>query len=143
MSLPLSSLSEPQALKIEIANRADAPNAALRIPKKTGWGSDYQKFTRVKQQWSIVGIAAAIRVEGGSIAEARIGLTNMGSVPIRASAVEQALVGCTLDEEAVKTATSSVADGTNPPSDPNGDADFRRHLARVLTVRAVLAAGAA
>lgn len=114
----------------------------VRIPKTTGWGSDYQKFTRVAQQWSIVGIAAAIRVEGGVIAEARIGLTNMGSVPLRATAVEQALVGCALEEAAVKAATASAAEGTNPPSDTNGDANFRRHLAGVLTARAVLNAGA-
>lgn len=114
----------------------------VRIPKTTGWGSDYQKFTRVAQQWSIVGIAAAIRVEGGAIAEARIGLTNMGSVPLRATAVEQALVGCALEEAAVKAATASAAEGTNPPSDTNGDANFRRHLAGVLTARAVLKAGA-
>lgn len=114
----------------------------VRIPKTTGWGSDYQKFTRVAQQWSIVGVAAAIRVDGGTIAEARIGLTNMGSVPLRASAVEQALVGCALEEAAVKAATAAAGDGTNPPSDTNGDAAFRRHLAGVLTARAVLAAGA-
>ena len=115
----------------------------VRIPKTTGWGSDYQKFTRVAQQWSIVGIAAAIRVEGGTIAEARIGLTNMGSVPLRATAVERALVGCALEAAAVEGATASAGEGTDPPSDPNGDADFRRHLAGVLTARAVLAAGAA
>jgi len=115
----------------------------VRIPKKTGWGTDYQKFTRVKQQWSIVGVAAAIRVEDGKIAEARIGLTNMGSVPIRATTVEQALVGCALEEGAIAQATASAGDGTNPPSDINGDADYRRHLASVLTKRAVLAAGAA
>lgn len=114
----------------------------VRIPKTTGWGSDYQKFTRVAQQWSIVGVAAAIRVDGGTIAEARIGLTNMGSVPLRATAVERALVGCALEEAAVKTATASAGDGTSPPSDTNGDADFRRHLAGVLTARAVMAAGA-
>ena len=114
----------------------------VRIPKTTGWGADYQKFTRVAQQWSIVGIAAAIRVEDGAIAEARIGLTNMGSVPIRATAVEQALVGCALEEAAVRAATASAAEGTNPPSDINGDANFRRHLAGVLTARAVLKAGA-
>lgn len=114
----------------------------VRIPKTTGWGSDYQKFVRVAQQWSIVGVAAAIRVEAGTIAEARIGLTNMGSVPIRATAIEQALVGCAVEEAAVKAATATAGDGTNPPSDTNGDADFRRHLAGVLTKRAVLAAGA-
>ena len=114
---------------------------SVRVPKTTGWGADYQKFTRVKQQWSIVGVAAAIRVDGGSIAEARIGLTNMGSTPIRASAVEQALAGCALDEVAIAAATASAGEGTNPPSDTNGDAAYRRHLAGVLTARAVSTAG--
>src|SRR5674476_1519451 len=97
----------------------------VRIPKKTGWGTDYQKFTRVKQQWSIVGVSAAVRVEGGAIAEARIALTNMGSVPIRATAVEQALVGCALEVGAIARATASAGEGTNPPGDINGDADYR------------------
>lgn len=112
----------------------------VRIPKKTGWASHYEKFTRVAQQWSIVGVAATVRVADGVIAEARIALTNMGSVPIRARAVEQALVGCALTEESVSPATASVAEGTTPPSDINGDADYRRHLAAVLTRRAVLEA---
>lgn len=117
--------------------------ASIHVPKMTGWGAAYEKFTRVAQQWSIVAVAAAVRVEGGSIAEARIALTNMGSTPIRADAVEQALVGCALDEAAVRDATAGAGDGTNPPTDTNGDADFRRHLAGVLTARAVLSAGSA
>ncbi|WP_111720797.1 xanthine dehydrogenase family protein subunit M [Homoserinimonas sp. OAct 916] len=110
----------------------------VRMPKKTAWVSDYQKFTRVAQQWSIVGVAATLRIENGRIAEARIALTNMGSVPIRVQAVEQALIGCAIEEDAIARATASVADGTNPPSDLNGDPDYRRHLATVLTRRAVL-----
>jgi carbon-monoxide dehydrogenase medium subunit len=65
----------------------------IRFPKYTGWGSHYEKFNRTAQAWSMVAIAAAIRVEGGSIAEARVGLTNMGNTPIRATGVEEALVG--------------------------------------------------
>ena len=57
---------------------------AIRIPKHTGWVSHYEKFVRVSHQWSIVAVAAAVRVDGGTIAEARIGLTNMGSTPLRA-----------------------------------------------------------
>ena len=60
----------------------------VRIPKHTGWGAHYEKFVRVKHQWSIVAVAATVRVEGGTIAEARIGLTNMGSTPLRARSVE-------------------------------------------------------
>lgn len=84
-----------------------------------------------------------MRSEGGTIAEARVGLTNMGSTPLRAKAVEAALVGQAATDEAVRSAVASVAEGTNPPSDLNGDADYRRHLATVLTRRAVLAAAGA
>lgn len=113
---------------------------AIRVPKHTGWGSDYQKFVRVSHQWSIVGVAAVVRAEGGSIAEAKVGLTNMGSTPLRASSVEQALVGREATEEALREVCAAVGDGTDPPSDLNGDADYRRHLAGVLTRRAVLSA---
>ncbi|MFW5468555.1 FAD binding domain-containing protein [Knoellia sp. CPCC 206435] len=113
---------------------------SIRIPKHTGWGGHYEKFVRVSHQWSIVAVAATVRVEGGSIAEARIGLTNMGSTPLRASAVEAALVGAAATDEAVRTACAAAAEGTNPPSDLNGSSDYRRALAPVLTRRAVLAA---
>ncbi|HEV7195012.1 MAG TPA: xanthine dehydrogenase family protein subunit M [Pedococcus sp.] len=113
---------------------------AIRVPKHTGWGSRYEKFVRVSHQWSIVGVAATVRIADGTIAEAGIGLTNMGSTPLRARAVEQALVGGPATEAAIAQACVAAADGTNPPSDLNGDADYRRHLATVLTRRAVLAA---
>ncbi|NYG06378.1 carbon-monoxide dehydrogenase medium subunit [Phycicoccus badiiscoriae] len=113
---------------------------AIRIPKHTGWGHRYEKFVRVSHQWSIVAVAATVRVEGGTIAEARIGLTNMGSTPLRATAVERGLLGKAATDEAVRDACAAAADGTNPPSDLNGDSDYRRHLATVLTRRAVLAA---
>lgn len=113
---------------------------AVTIPKHTGWGSHYEKFVRVSHQWAIVGVAAAVRSEGGTIAEARVGLTNMGSTPLRATAVEQALVGRPATEEAVAEICAQVGEGTDPPSDLNGQADYRRHVAGVLTRRAVLAA---
>jgi carbon-monoxide dehydrogenase medium subunit len=115
----------------------------VRIPKHTGWGSHYEKFVRVSHQWSIVAVAAAVRVDGGTIAEARVGLTNMGLTPLRAKAVEEALVGQAPTDEAVRAAVARVAEGTNPPSDLNGAADYRKHLATVLTRRAVLAAAGA
>jgi carbon-monoxide dehydrogenase medium subunit len=112
----------------------------IRVPKLTGWGVHYEKFQRVAQAWAIVGVAAAVRVENATIAEARIGLTNMGTVPIRAAAVEAALVGVSLDPAAVAAATATAAEGTHPPSDLSGGSDYRAHLAPVLTRRAVLAA---
>jgi carbon-monoxide dehydrogenase medium subunit len=115
----------------------------VRIPKHTGWGAHYEKFVRVAHQWPIVAVAATVQTNGGTISEARVGLTNMGSTPLRARGVEEALAGPPATADAVRTASERATEGTNPPSDLNGDAEYRRHLAGVLTRRAVLnAAGA-
>ena len=113
---------------------------AVRVPKMTGWGFDYQKFNRTAQAWAIVGVAAAVRRENGSIAEARVALTNMGSTPVRASGVESALAGADASAEAIASASDKAADGTSPTSDLHADAEYRQHLARVLTKRAVTTA---
>ena len=115
----------------------------IRVPKKTGWGAHYEKFVRVAHQWPIVAVAATVNASGGTISEARVSLTNMGSTPVRATATESALSGASATEDGVRAAADRAADGTNPPSDLNGDADYRRHLATVLTRRAVLAAAGA
>jgi carbon-monoxide dehydrogenase medium subunit len=113
----------------------------VRIPKLPGdWGMHYEKFNRVAQAWSIVAVAAVVRRENGHIAEARIGLTNMGPTPLRATAAEQALAGAAASADAVAEAASHAAEGTEPSSDLNAQADYRRHLAQVLTRRAVSAA---
>lgn len=112
----------------------------IRVPKRTGWHAHYEKFNRVAQAWPIVAVAATVRVDGNSIAEARVGLANMGPTPVRATGVEQALVGQPATAEAIKAAAEHAAEGTNPPADGNADAEFRQHLARVLTSRAVSAA---
>lgn len=116
---------------------------AVRIPKHTGWGAHYEKFVRVAHQWPIVAVAATVRVDGDSIAEARVGLTNMGSTPLRATGVEEALAGAAVTEDGVRAAAERAAEGTHPPSDLNGDAGYRSHLAGVLTRRAVLKAAGA
>ncbi|WP_369134997.1 xanthine dehydrogenase family protein subunit M [Modestobacter sp. I12A-02662] len=113
----------------------------VRLPKLgEDWGVRYEKFNRVAQAWSIVAVAAAVRREGGRIAEARIGLTNMGSTPLRARATEAALVGVDVSMETVTAAAAQAAEGTSPSSDLNARADYRQHLAQVLTRRAVAAA---
>ncbi|GAB3679910.1 FAD binding domain-containing protein [Saccharopolyspora tripterygii] len=112
----------------------------IRMPKWTGWNAHYEKFNRVAQAWSIVGVAAAVRVSGGAIAEARIALTNMGPTPVRATGVEQALVGQQATAEAVRAAARHATEGTSAPGDASADTDYREHLAEVLTGRAVLAA---
>jgi carbon-monoxide dehydrogenase medium subunit len=114
---------------------------AIRIPKLgPGWGYRYEKFHRTAQSWATVGVAALARRDNGTVAEARIGLTNMGSVPVRATAAEAAAAGAPATREALGAAAAHADEGTEPPSDLHGAADYRRHLARVLTGRALAAA---
>jgi carbon-monoxide dehydrogenase medium subunit len=114
---------------------------SVRVPKLgDGWSSHYEKFNRVAQAWSIVAVAAVVKRSNGSIADARIGLTNMGSTPLRATAVESALAGVDASAHAIGAAAEHAAEGTHAPSDLSGKADYREHLARVLTKRAVLTA---
>ncbi|MGX7727694.1 FAD binding domain-containing protein [Rhodococcus sp. 2H158] len=112
----------------------------VRIPKLTGWAARYEKFNRVAHAWSIVAVAATVQTDGGTIRQARVALTNMAAVPVRAHAVEQALVGQPATADTVRAAAEQATEGTSPISDGNADADYRRQLARVLTRRAVATA---
>src|ERR671932_1480600 len=108
----------------------------VRVPKlgsNTGWS--YKKFSRRSQDWAIVGVAAGVEKDNGSINSPRIGLTSMGSTPLRASAAEQALSGASGDQ--IAEAAEAADEGTSPGSDDAASAEFRRHLARVWTRRAV------
>ncbi|MDH3706529.1 MAG: xanthine dehydrogenase family protein subunit M, partial [Acidimicrobiia bacterium] len=102
----------------------------VRVPVSTG-GWAYEKFNRRAQDWAVVGVAVA---EGG----AGVALVNMGMTPLKATAVESAVAGGASPADAA----AAAADGTEPSSDDNADADFRRHLARVLTQRALSTAQA-
>jgi aerobic carbon-monoxide dehydrogenase medium subunit len=114
---------------------------AIRVPELgDGWGYRYEKFHRTAQSWATVGVAAVARRSNGQVAEARIALTNMGPVPVRAGAAEQAAAGAQASREALSRAAAAAADGTEPPADLHGAPDYRRHLARVLTGRALAAA---
>jgi carbon-monoxide dehydrogenase medium subunit len=113
----------------------------IRVSKLgPGWGFRYEKFHRTAQSWATVGVAALVRRSNGSVAEARIGLTNMGSVPVRATAAETAAAGVEATREALQAAAAHAAEGTNPPADLHGAPDYRRHLARILTGRALASA---
>lgn len=107
----------------------------IRVPKLGGAGWSYKKFNRRAQDWAVVGVAAVVERSNGSIGSARIGLTNMGSTPLRATAAEDALSGA--DPSSVAGATSSADEGTSPSSDIAASEEYRRHLARVLCRRAV------
>lgn len=109
----------------------------IQIPSFAGWASHYEKFNRVAQQWSIVAAGALVKTDGQSITEARVALTNMGPTPLRATAVEEALSGADLTAEAIRQACDLAGEGTDPQSDLNGDANYRKHLAGVLARRAV------
>ncbi len=100
----------------------------IQIPKMAGAGWSFQKFNRRAQDWAIVGVAA---VHGPD--RTGIGLVNMGTTPLRASATEAALAsGSDLADAA------AVADeGTEPSADLHASVDYRRHLARVLVRRAL------
>jgi aerobic carbon-monoxide dehydrogenase medium subunit len=113
----------------------------ISVPKLgPGWGYRYEKFHRTAQAWATVGVAALVRRSDGLLTEARIGLTNMGTVPVRASAAEAAAAGVEASRAALNGAAAHAAEGTEPPADLHGAPDYRRHLARVLTGRALAAA---
>jgi aerobic carbon-monoxide dehydrogenase medium subunit len=107
----------------------------IRIPKLGPVGWSYLKFARRAQDWATVGVAAVVRRSNGTIEDAAIGLTNMGTKPVRAAAVEAALRGRGI--VAVADAAKAAAEGTDPPSDTNGSAEYRRELVKVLVRRAV------
>lgn len=110
---------------------------SVSFPKVGDWKVHYEKFNRMAQAWATVGVAVALKVEGGTISDARVGLTNMGSTPLRASAVEQELIGKPANEETFKAAAEKADEGTSPTDDLSAKAEYRKHLAKVLTRRAL------
>ena len=116
---------------------------SVRLPALDGYGHGYQKFNRRREDWAMVAVCALVKRAGdGSCEDVRIGLTHMGSVPLRATAAEQALRGGALDSSAIAAAAEQAAEGTDPPEDLNATADYKRHLARVLCRRALEEAAA-
>ena len=118
---------------LESALAPDELLTEIRIPKAGGQsGFSFQKFNRRAQDWAIVGVAAQ-QIDGG----AQVALVNMGPIPMRALAVEQALASGASAAEAAEQATV----GTEPPSDLNASVEYRQHLARVLVRRALTESG--
>jgi carbon-monoxide dehydrogenase medium subunit len=116
----------------------------VRLPADDGWGYGYEKFTRRAEDWAMVGVCALVKRAGdGSCEDVRIGLTHMGSTPLRATASEEALRGQGLDASSIAAAAQRAAEGTEPPGDLNATPDYKRHLAQVLTRRALETAAAA
>jgi aerobic carbon-monoxide dehydrogenase medium subunit len=113
---------------LETALGPDELLTEIRVPATGRNGFSYQKFNRRAQDWAIVG-ALAVRANGGT----RVGLVNMGSTPLRATAVEQALASGASTTDAAEQADA----GTDPSADLNASVEYRRHLARVLVRRAL------
>jgi carbon-monoxide dehydrogenase medium subunit len=112
---------------LETALGVDEVLIEVRVPKVAGAGWSFQKFNRRAQDWAIVGVAAVVNGTTG------IALVNMGSTPLRATAVEEAV-----RRGASAADAATVADeGTDPPSDINASSEYRRHLATVLVRRAL------
>ena len=102
-----------------------------------GTNGTYLKFSRRSQDWAIVAVAAQVTLSGHDVSRVAIGLTGMGSRPIRASGVEQALQGKAAHDDEIRKAAERAPEGTDPTQDLNGSPDYRRHLAQVLTRRAL------
>ena len=117
------------------------PNEILReiriATPAPGTKGTYLKFSRRSQDWAIVAVAAQVSMKGEEVTQVAIGLTGMGSRPIRASGVEQALRGKSAHDDELRKAAERAVEGTDPPQDLNGSPDYRRHLAKVLTRRAL------
>jgi len=117
---------------LETALAPDELLTEVRVPKTGSSGFSYQKFNRRAQDWATVG---AVAVRNGTT---RVALVNMGSTPVRARGVEDALAS----GASIADAAAQAADGTEPPSDLNASPEFRAHLARVLVGRALTEAQA-
>ena len=111
-----STVREPDELIVEV-----------RVPRTGAAGWAYEKFTRRANDWAIVGVA---------VVDGRVGLVNMGSTPLRATATEAALAG----GASIADAAALADQGTDPPGDVTATPEYRRHLARVLTRRALTTA---
>jgi aerobic carbon-monoxide dehydrogenase medium subunit len=109
----------------------------VRLPALEGYRFGYQKFNRRSEDWAMVAVSALVKQTGDICEDVRIGLTHMGLVPLRARAVEEALRGQSLNRDSIARAAELAAEGSDPPSDLNASAEYKRHLARVLCRRAL------
>lgn len=125
-----TSALEPEEVVIEI-----------RIPHGVGAPAyAYEKFRQRASDWAIVGVAVNLDRKNGSIDRASVVLTNVGTTPVTAAAVEQALAGQEANTETVRRAAELASDGLEPSPELKASPDYKRHLARVLTRRALATA---
>lgn len=109
-------------------------------PKGSGWA--FEEFSRRHGDFAIVGIAAFLVVEGGRVKKARLATAGAGPISIRLKAAEQILEAGRLDEKTFQEAGAKASELVSPDADIHASADYRRHLTKVLTVRALRRAAA-
>lgn len=126
-------------LTTQLQEREIIREVRLRV-QPAGSGGAYHKFDQPASHYALTGICAVVTLNNGTIASARIGVTGVGPKAYRPTAVEQALVGQPVEDEAIKAAVQTVADGIDVQGDIHASPEYRAHLARVLTRRAVLQA---
>jgi carbon-monoxide dehydrogenase medium subunit len=113
----------------------------IRINKSNGrTGHAYMKMHHPASGFAVVGVAANLTFAGDACQSASIGITGVSSKAYRPSAVESALTGAKLDEQAIAAAAAHAADGVEANGDLFASADYRKHLAEVYTRRAIAAA---
>jgi carbon-monoxide dehydrogenase medium subunit len=103
-------------------------------------GTSYQKMLQPASGFAIVGVAARVKKSGGKVTMARVGVTGLSGKPYRANSVENALEGTSGSASDVQKAAASVAEGVDANSDLHASADYRKHLAKVYTMRALTVA---
>jgi carbon-monoxide dehydrogenase medium subunit len=109
----------------------------VRVPALEGYGFGYEKFNRRAEDWAMVAVSVVMKVTDGTCEDVRVGLTHMSGLPLRATAVEEALRGQAVDADRIAAAAEHAAEGTEPPGDLNATPEYKSHLARVLTKRAL------
>ena len=116
--------------------------AILVAPFAAGTGYAYQKLKRKTGDWATAGAAVILRMSGGVVSHASIGLTNVAPTALRASAAEAALLGHALTESTISLAASAVRSICDPAEDLRGDVEYKTAMAAEMTKRAIRAAAA-
>jgi len=118
---------EPGEILVEV--RIPAPSA--------GTGGAYEKMERKVGDYAVSAVAVQLQMSGDTCTSARIGLTNVSAVPMRAKAAEAALVGRTVTDDVLEAAGQAAASECDPSADLRGSVEYKRDLTRILLKRAV------
>lgn len=109
----------------------------IRVPSMAGWRVSYQKMQGNAQAWATAAVGVAIKIENRYVTGARVGLCNLGMTPLLAEEAQNLLTGRAIDYDIIRSAARKVAASVSPSSDVFASAEYRSHLAEVLTVRAI------